>query len=565
MQRMKVSEIPYERADAEKVCGVIDKAVEKINAAKSVDDVLEARELVNDALRDFYTESSLANARFTLNTKDEFYSAEKDYYDEKMPVVQVSYLKYADAILSSKFLDELKTKINPVIIKQFELQKKAVSDAIVPEMQKDNALVTEYSKFVSECTYNFRGKDITLGELRKFTQDSDRATRKEAYVALGKTLEKHSDFLDDVFDRMVKNRDLMAKKMGYKNYVELGYYNMGRLCYDEKMVKVFRENVLKDIVPIVTRLKKQVAEKLGIDHMRLYDNDTYFQEDPKPALDERGILKAGQEMYKDMSPETGAFMNMMMDTDAFDVFTREGKWTGGYMTSFDKYHQPFIFANFNGTTADVDVVTHEAGHAFAYYMSEPVVPYELGLGAMETAETHSMSMEFFAWKYTDMFFGKDANKYRYKHLFDALTFIPYGTIVDYFQHIVYENPDMTPKERDDVWLKLEKEFRPWMDADDVPYLSKGTRWQYQNHIFESPFYYIDYCLAQTVAIEFLEESQKDYDKAFKAYLAHATRGGSYVFTDLVRLAGLKSPFEEGALKEVAKTSENILSSLQKTF
>lgn len=206
--------------------------------------------------------------------------------------------------------------------------------------------------------------------------------------------------------------------------------------------------------------------------MRLYDNDTYFQEDPKPALDERGILKAGQEMYKDMSPETGAFMDMMMDTDAFDVFTREGKWTGGYMTSFDKYHQPFIFANFNGTTADVDVVTHEAGHAFAYYMSEPVVPYELGLGAMETAETHSMSMEFFAWKYTDMFFGKDANKYRYKHLFDALTFIPYGTIVDYFQHIVYENPDMTPKERDDVWLKLEKEFRPWMDADDVPYLSK---------------------------------------------------------------------------------------------
>ena len=94
---------------------------------------------------------------------------------------------------------------------------------------------------------------------------------------------------------------------------------------------------------------------------------------------------------------------------------------------------------------------------------------------------------------------------------------------------------------------------------------RAVRWQYQNHIFESPFYYIDYCLAQTVAIEFLEESQKDYDKAFKAYLAHATRGGSYVFTDLVRLAGLKSPFEEGALKEVAKTSENILSSLQKTF
>ena len=565
MQRMKVSEIPYKRANADEVCGVIEKAVEKIKSAKSVDDVLDARKSVNSALCDFYTESSLANARFTLNTKDEFYNKEKDYYDEKSPVVQVTFLKYADAVLESRFLEELKTKINPVIIRQFEVQKKSASDAIVAEMQKDNALVTEYAKFVSECTYNFHGKDITLGELRKFMQDSDRATRKEAYVALGLTLEKHSEFLDDVFDRMVKNRDLMAKKMGYKNYVELGYYTMGRLCYDENMVKVFRENVKKDIVPVVTRLKKQVAEKLNIDHMRIYDNDTYFLKDPKPALDEKGILEAGREMYEDMSVETGAFMNMMMETDAFDVFTREGKWTGGYMTSFDKYHQPFIFAYFNGTPAAVAVVTPEAGHAFAYYMSEPVVPYELGLGGMETAETHSMSMEFFAWKYTEKFFGEDANKYRYKHLFDALTFIPYGTIVDYFQHIVYENPDMTPKERDEVWLNLEREFRPWMDADDVPYLSKGTRWQYQNHIFESPFYYIDYCLAQTIAIEFLEESQKDYDKAFKAYLEHATRGGSFVFTDLVKLAGLKSPFEEGSLKDIAVTSEKILSDLQKTF
>lgn len=565
MKRLKVSEIPYERADAAAAVAKIEKAVEQVKSAKSVDDVLAARTLVNDATCDFYTASSLANTRFTLNTKDEFYNAEKDYYDENAPLVQVAYLKFADAVLDSGFKEELKTKINPVIVKQFEITKKAIDEKIVEEMQKDNALITEYSKFVSECTYEFRGKNVPLGELRKYMQDSDRATRKEAYVALGTTLEKHSDFLDDVFDRMVKNRDAMAKKMGYKNYVELGYYNMGRLCYDENTVKVFRKNVLKDIVPVVARLKKRVAEKLNIDRMRIYDNETYFTNDPKPVLDAEGILKAGHEMYKDMSRETGDFMDMMIETDAFDVFTREGKWTGGYMTSFDKYRQPFIFANFNGTTADVDVITHEAGHAFAYYMSAPVVPYELGLGGMETAETHSMSMEFFAWKYMDKFFGKDANKYRYKHLFDALTFIPYGTIVDYFQHIVYENPDMTPEERNEAWLELEREFRPWFDADDVPYLSKGTRWQYQNHIFESPFYYIDYCLAQTVAVEFLEESQKDYDKAFKTYLEHATRGGSYVFTDLVKLAGLKSPFEEGALKEVAETSEKILSELEKTF
>lgn len=561
MDRTKVSDIPYERVKIEDVTAGIDRAIEKIGKATSADDVLAARDLFNDILCEFTTANALANARFTLNTKDEYYYGEKQYYDEVTPICEVKMLDYIDAFLNSRYIAEVEKRINPVIIRSFEVRKKAVSDKIVAEMQQDNALVTEYSKFVSELTYEFRGKKITLNELRKYAQDSDRATRKEAYCALGATLDENHEFIDGVFDRMVKNRDTMAKKMGYKNFVELGYYRMGRLDYDADTVKVFRENVLKDIVPVVTRLKKSVAEKLGIGHMRLYDNDTYFDEDPKPVLDSVGILKAGQEMYREMSEETGDFMDMMMETDAFDVFTREGKWTGGYMTSFDKYHQPFIFANFNGTTADVDVITHEAGHAFAYYMSEATTPYELGLGGMETAETHSMSMEFFAWKYIDKFFGKNADKYRYKHLFDSLTFIPYGTIVDYFQQIVYERPEMTPEERDTEWKKLEDTFRPWMDADDVPYLSKGTRWQYQNHIFESPFYYIDYCLAQTIAIEFLAESQKDYDKAFKAYLQHASRGGSYVFTDLVKLAGLKSPFEKGALKEVAATAERLLNEL----
>ena len=558
MARIKVPDLPYVRSEVDAVSAEIDKAIALIKGAKSADDVLAAREIVVEAIKGFQTEASLSNARFTLNTKDEFYLNEKGYYDEVTPVLEVKILEYAKAFLSSPFIDEIKTKINPVIIKNYEVQCKAVSDKIVAEMQEDNALVTEYSKFVSELMYEFRGEKLTLNGLRKFMQDSDRATRKEAYSSLGITLEKNSEFIDNIFDKMIKVRDKMAKKMGYKNFVELGYYRMGRMCYDEEMVKVFRKNVLTDIVPVVTRMKKKVAENLGIDHMRLYDNDNYFVDDPKPILDANGILKAGQEMYREMSPETGAFMDMMMETDAFDVFAREGKWTGGYMTNFDLYHQPFIFANFNGTTADVDVITHEAGHAFAYYMCEATVPFELNLGGMETAETHSMSMEFFAWKYIDKFFGKDADKYRYKHLFDSLTFIPYGTIVDYFQHIVYENPNLTPAERKTEWKKLEEEFRPWMDADDLPYLSLGTRWQYQNHIFELPFYYIDYCLAQTIAIEFLAESQKDYQKAFNTYLAHATRGGSYVFTDLVKLAGLKSQFEEGALQEVAATAETII-------
>jgi len=432
---------------------------------------------------------------------------------------------------------------------------------VLNEMQEENKLTTEYSKFVSELTYDFRGEKLTLGALRKYMQDSDRATRREAYNALGTALGANAEYLDTIYDKMVKVRHQMAKKLGYENYVGLGYNLMGRVAYNKDDIRVFRENVLCDLVPVISELKGKIAKKLGIDDFKLYDDNTYSENDPKPILDAEGILNAGKEMYHEMSPETAEFIDMMFESDAFDVMPREGKWTGGYMTFFPDYRQPFIFANFNGTTADVDVITHEAGHAFAYYVGRNDMLPETQLGGMETAESHSMSMEFFAWKYMDKFFGERADAYKYKHLFSALAFIPYGVIVDYFQEIVYENPDLTPAERNKVWLELEEKFRPYMDACGIEYLEKGTRWQYQNHIFQSPFYYIDYCLAQVVAFEFLQLSLKDYEGALKTYIAHASRTGNYGFTDLVKMAGLKSPFENGALSEVGEMCRELLENL----
>ncbi|UZQ84651.1 M3 family oligoendopeptidase [Thermoclostridium stercorarium] len=352
--------------------------------------------------------------------------------------------------------------------------------------------------------------------------------------------------------------------MGYKNFIELAYYRLGRISFDEKMVEKFRKNVLKDIVPVVSRLKLENAKRMGIDDFKLYDNDVYLPGgDPKPILDKDGIFKAAQEMYHDMSEETGKFFDMMLETEAFDVESRRNKWGGGYCTYFFKYKQPFILANFNGTSADIDVVTHEAGHAFAAYLTRNNrFAVELNVGGMETAETHSMSMEFFAEKYMDKFFGKDAAKYRFMHVFDAFSFIPYGTIVDYFQHIVYANPDMTPEERNETWRKLEAEFRPYLSSEGIPYLEKGTRWQYQMHIYESPFYYIDYCLAQVVAFEFLLESLKDYNEAFRKYVRFASQGGEALFTDLIKEAGLVSPFEDGALKDLAGKIEKLLNELR---
>ena len=560
---MKVSELPYRRVTLEEVKAVMEDVLPRIRNAKSVEEILAAREDYLKASAEFLTNASLASMRYTINTVDPFYVAENEYYDEIGPAVGNYSVEYASALLDSPFRKELEEALSPVLFQSMEVQRKSMSPAIIEDMVEENKLTREYSDLMSGMEFEWRGEKLPRAMLMKYAKDPDRKTRRECYEVLGRGLEAHKAELDGIFDRMVHVRDRMAKKMGYKNFIELGYYRMGRLCYDQEKVAGFRANVLKDIVPVVARLRTENAKRLGIDNYMFYDDGVIMPGgDPKPFGKEE-IFASAKKMYHAMGKETGDFIDLMLENEAFDVDSRKNKWGGGYCTEFHKYKQPFILANFNGTAGDVDVVTHEAGHALnAYLIADNRFALELQCGGMETAETHSMSMEFFAWPYMEDFFGEDAGRYRFMHALESFSFIPYGTMVDAFQHIVYENPDLTPDQRDEEWLKLEKQFRPHISFEGMPYLEKGTRWQYQMHIYESPFYYIDYCLAQTAAFQFLLASRKDYDDAFARYLRLSKQGGEKVWTDLLAEAGFPSPFEPGALADLAKNVEALLESIR---
>ena len=561
--RTKVRDLPYTRFDVKRLEEAINVFVEKEKNAQSVQDVLKARKDWFEVVEDYSTNASIAYARYTLDTRDEFYVKEQEYYDEVGPIAGDYLNTYAKVMWESKFRPELEKLIPETVYPGLECAMKSHSSEIIADEQEENALITKYTQLTSQLTTEWRGEQKTISYIRGFLEDHDRKVRKEAAEAIDRALASASDELDGIYDDLVKVRTRMAKKLGYDNYIELGYNRMGRIDYNQEMVAKFRENVLKSIVPVVTEMKNGIAKSLGIDDMKFYDNDVIEGDgNPRPYPDEQGILNAAKEMYNEMHPEIGAFMESMLEAEAFDVTSRDGKVGGGYCTTFEKYQQEFIFANFNGSAGDVDVTTHEFGHALAMHYCYEHEDHEAGIGSSETAETHSMSMEFFAWKYMDKFF-KDAERYRYSHLAGCLTFIPYGIIVDEFQHIVYGNPDMTPQERNQAYLELEKKYRPYMNYEGLPYLSKGTRWQFQGHIYERPFYYIDYCLAQVVALEFLAELQKDYNGALEKYMEHCRRGGRYAFNKLVKLAGLRSPFEDGALDEIARVSSDIIATLKK--
>ncbi|MBR2731851.1 MAG: M3 family oligoendopeptidase [Clostridia bacterium] len=557
---MKVSEIPYERYTIEQARAEAETILRSIAGAQSGADLAQARLEFLELYKKIETACALANCRFTLNTRDPFYSAEMDYYDETMPLFSQLQHRYEKAMLASPFRKEAEELIPARVFAGFELSQTTFSDAVIDDLAAENALVTRYSRFMGDLVFEFDGQKMPLSVLRGKLEDSDRDVRRRAAKAIGRGMEAHAGSFDEIFDALVKIRTQIARKLGFENFIALGYARMGRIDYDERMVAAFRESVRTQLVPAVARMKESIRQEFGWERVMFYDNEINVKgKTPAPVIGTPEIFEQAQQMYDQMRPEIGDFMRRMLAAEAFDVEAREGKWGGGYCTTFPLYKQPFILANFNGSAADIDTITHEFGHALhADVAFSHDVPSDLPLG-METCECHSMSMEFFCHPFMERFFGEGAEPYRRKHTIDALSFIPYGVIVDAFQHTVYQHPELTPAQRNAVYADLEKTYRPYLSYDGIPYLEQGTRWQYQMHLYESPFYYIDYCLAQCVALGFFSLSLHDYEAALARYLQFLRDSGSVSFEALTVQAGIGSPFAPGSLDRILADCGEIFS------
>jgi len=558
---MKFKDMPYERISVESIKEEMKALIQKLKEAKDFEEA-EALFLENEKLQGHvFTMSSLALVRHSINTEDKFYDEEQNYWNNAYPQIQEFNQEWTKALLDSPFKDNFAKKYGNIMFLNAEIDLKTFSPEIIPMMQEENELTTAYEKLLAGAQIPFEGKIYTISQMSPFKNDKDDARRLAAWKAEGQWYKDNQAELDRLYDKLVHLRDQMGKKLGYTDFTELGYYRMRRNCYNKQDVQKFREAVQKYVVPVAAKIYERQAERLGKSYPLSYaDAAIEFRSgNPKPKGSPEEIVASGKKFYDWLSPETGEFFNHMIDDELMDLLSTKGKQGGGYCTSFQDYKTPFIFANFNGTQHDIEVITHEAGHAFAAYLNRNRVPYECIWPSLEACEVHSMSMEFFAEAFSQEFFGEDAEKYNYSHLADALSFIPYGTMVDHFQHIVYENPELSPAERHAKWKELVQIYQPWFKLDgEIPFYSEGEGWQRQHHIYSSPFYYIDYCLAQTVALQFWNLIQKDQKGAWQHYMAYTKQGGSVVFTKLLKNAGLESPFQESCLRGICDTAAKYL-------
>jgi len=558
---MKFSEIEYKRPNVSIISEKFDHLVNLFQKAESFDEQDALIRNINDLRMEFQTLGTIASIKYSIDTNDKEFEEEQNFYDANSPVFDGLVHKYYTAIVNSKFRPELEKKWGKQLFDVAEVTLRTFSPEILEDLKKENELRTDYSKLLASAKIFFDGEEKNLQGLIPYMESTDRELRKSANEAKWKFFADNADEFDRLYDELVKIRARMAKKLGYKNFVQMGYDRMGRTDYNSEMVKKFRDQVLETIVPIAVKLKQKQQKRLGLESFKYYDQPLdYKSGNAKPHGSPDWIVSCAKNMYSELSPETNEFFNFMLDNEMMDLVNKKGKDTGGYCTFIEKYKSPFIFSNFNGTMGDIEVLTHEAGHAFQAYSSRNFEIPEYFFPTSEACEIHSMSMEFLTWPWMNCFFKDQTDKFKYSHLKGSVIFIPYGVSVDEFQHWVYDNPEATPAERKQAWLDIEKKYLPYIDYDNNEFLEKGGRWQQQRHIYMSPFYYIDYCLAQICAFQFWKKSNENRKEALEDYLRLCKAGGSQSFLGLVNTANLISPFEDGCLKSFMGVIDNWLES-----
>ena len=552
---MKFSEMTYTRPDINALLARCKQLAAKAADAQDGDALIQVYYEQSRAFADYTTASQLANIHYTCDTRDAYWKAEQDFFDANGPAVTNASVEISRAFLANPYVDALTEHFGTTCVAGMKNAVLGMDDRTVELQQEFNALVSQYQQIYGGALVELDGKQLTIPQLGPYKEDLDPAVRRAAYEAEAGYFDAHRDELDELYTKIVKNLNQQAKVLGYKDYSELSYVRMNRIGYGQAEIQAFRDQVARDVVPELQKVMAMRAKRTGITHPTFTDLPIIFKDgNPKPIPGYQARMDAARTMYHELSPETAEFIDFMQDNELFDVESRPGKMSGGYMTSLPSYKAPFIFANWNNTSGDVDVLTHECGHAFEGYVAErdPNVPADLECPAMESAEIHSMAMEFLTAPWHHLLFGKDTEKYALLHAEDSFVFLAYGCAVDEFQHIMYQNPDLPPDQRNAEWLKLEKKYRPWIDFDNLPFYGRGAGWQRQLHIYECPFYYIDYCLSTMAALQFFLLSLDDHKDAWERYLKLVRRAGLASYTELLQTAGLKVPFAEGSVKGIAQ-------------
>jgi M3 family oligoendopeptidase len=546
-----LSDIPLNQPDFPAMEDCYKELTEKARTG-SIDDCMSALNQRERLVKSFTSWGGMAYLRFYQDTQDEKIKEQKDKVDQLQPQYQTLDADFTAEILNSRHRSDLEQRLGGRVFQIWQIDQEIQSEAVQEELAEESQIASEHTACLAEARIAFQGEEHGLSGMRAFGKHADRETRYAAQKATWTWFSENGERIHDIYDRVVKKRHVIAQKLGYGNFIPLGYRRMYRTDYGPKEIARFRDEIRNRIVPLVGKVQEVQAQKLGIPKVMSWDGQVYDLEGtPKPKGDHDWLMEQGQVLFDRFCPEMGEFFKMMRSRGLLDLKMRKGKGMGGFCTYLHEPEAPFIFANFNGTEADTIVFTHEIGHAFQIWNSRHITPSDLCWPSMEAAEVHSMSLEYLTLPHMELFFKEDAERFRWEKMAGAINFFPGLAAMDHFQHLVYEKPNATAKEREQMFQDIETLYHPSTDRGDLQPLFGGRGWHQVGHLFKAAFYTIDYNLALACALQLWQLSSQDKAQALERYVALCRRGGSRSFLGLVKSAGLRSPFEPGCLEDVS--------------
>ena len=434
-----------------------------------------------------------------------------------------------------------------------ENQVKLFREANVALQTEDTKLSTEYQKVIGAMLVQWEGEEKTLQQMAPYLEETDRPTREAAWRLVAERRFEDTERLNELFDRMVPLRDRIARNAEFDSYRDYRHQAYDRFDYTPADCVKFQESIEQEVVPLLAELRRRRREQLGVEALRPWD----LQVDPegKPPLhpfataDE--LSDGCAEIFAGLDPRLAGHFATMREQGLLDLESRKGKAPGGYQYTLDEVRLPFIFMNAAGTNRDVLTLLHEGGHAFHAMGSRDQSLLAYRSAPTEFSEVASMAMELFGMSRIEVFYQDpdQARRARRRHLREMITLFPWIATVDAFQHWIYLNPDHSAEQRDDRWVELNERFSPELDHSGLENLHRAG-WHRQLHIYQCPFYYVEYGIAQLGALQLWLRFREEPTRALEDYLAALALGGSRPLPELFETAGIHFDFSPQTLRPI---------------
>ena len=558
-EELPFEQMKYVQPDLDETIAQYENFARRVRNAKSSGEVMAVWKEDAQLCKDYYNMYTLSNVLFSLDTTNEENAANYQYMQDFIAKLKPAAVSLTRSILQSPYRSQIGDIVGAHVLDAMEIDTKNYSEEQLELELQENQLTTQYTQLLSQATvYETQEHNFTTSDMYYYIYAGSWEDRQFAARLLEDYYRDLNQQCGEIYTQLVALRTQRAEISGFDNYLDYYYFNRSYRGYGREEIENFRAWVKEYIVPVYRQLKNDASARLG-HPLNLFEYTAPLPEQTRVSYLE-SITSASKlvdivvGILQDLSPETREMIDYMTRNNLYDLTSSPNKATGAFTTYFYGWQEPYVLSNYD----DAGTYIHEMGHALNFFRTGDLMVLEQDLQGSDISEIHSQTLELLASPWLDRIYT-DADAAEKSNVFEMFITILSATMVDEFQHKVYENPDMSTEQLNALYAQLESEYFGEIDNLGLSYLDNGLDWVDIHHLFESPMYYIEYALTAVVALDFWQDSKEDWDDAFRSYIQFIDIPNDVNLSDSLTLAGLDNLFEKSTIEALSQNLSSYFS------